>query len=249
LCYALSVSTLALNGVGIFGQNGARATKKREKNVAKMVDAIANRNKPPNFVKTPSDSFKETPLFPKSYNWREDERVLKALNQLHKDMRVELWEELVRKSEDPRYSLTTKDKAENAVNRSVGRFCRDLANWRLHGVYEHHLPDDENSIKEGAKINLGIEHPRSLLEWRKKNKGKSLYQLQIELCELAVTRLAKVKGISQEQKDSTLRKIKAEITKLRKTKRPIFLESNVAGLEVYDAEEAMKIRKQLGHKE
>jgi hypothetical protein len=220
------------------------APKNKAKAAAKMVDAIANRNEPPELVKTPS----RLPLFPKDYDWDEQERVRSALAKLHEDMTVEVWEELVRKSDDRRYSLTTKNKAEDPENHSVGYFCSSLGWWWLKGVYEQHLPDDENSIKEGAKIDLGMENHSRLADWRKKRKDKTLYQLQLELCEIVVARLAKVKGISQKVRDSTRKKIEAEIKKLRRTKRPIFVETNIAGIELYDADEAKKIRKQLERK-
>jgi hypothetical protein len=85
---------------------------------------------------------------------------------------------------------------------------------------------------------------RGLSEWRKKRAEKSLYELQIEVCEEAIKELAEVKRVPQEQRDAARKKIEAEIATLKRTKRP----SNVQGgyrferSGPYNAELAKRVR-------
>jgi hypothetical protein len=77
-------------------------------------------------------------------------------------------------------------------------------------------------------------------------KDKSLYQLQIEVCELALAELPKVTHFSKEQKDQARRAIEGQLDKLQRTKRPVFLKYPRFYLPylgaVYDAETAKLIR-------
>src|SRR5262249_8262317 len=70
-------------------------------------------------------------------------------------------------------------------------------------------------------------------------------ELQIELCQLAVAGLAEVEGLSPAEKQLARMQIDREIEELRSTKQPIFVKTNLAGLETYSLEEAVRIRKHL----
>jgi len=142
----------------------------------------------------------------------------------------------------------SQDRNEEPHNRSVGDFCHELALNRLVGVFEQHLPEGKNRPEINPRIHLDVGLTPSLAEWRNKRKGQPVYQLQIELCEKALAQLATAKGVSQDSKDAARKKIESELTKLRTTKKPVFLESNLDGLETYDAEDVKLIREKLGGK-
>src|SRR5262249_26167100 len=55
------------------------------KSAAKMVDAIVNRNKPPEIVKWPGRFSLKAALFPEDHDWKEDNRAGKAIGRLRRD--------------------------------------------------------------------------------------------------------------------------------------------------------------------
>jgi hypothetical protein len=231
LPYALSISALSLIGLIVLGKGAEGKKAKRDaKAVAKMVEDIASPNKAPKIVDRPDKYPNRVPQFPKGYDWKDQRRVYKARVKLYEDTSVELWEELVRKAPDRRYSLTvTSQQSGDSYNFTVGGVCNHLAYSRLIGVFQQHMPLDPNH--DGFRLRLDV-CIKSLPAWRKERKDKSLYQLQIEVCERALKELQKVKRVSQTKKEAARKKIEAEIEKLRKTKRPIFIKIE-PGAEVF----------------
>ena len=240
------VSLIGISIVLLGQDEQAQETGRDATATAKMVDQIANRNQAPKLVKSPSGL---VPVFPKDYDWDEQHRVRAALYELHKDTTGDLWEELVRRADDPRYSLTLREDGEGASTWSVGDFCSDLAYSRLVAVFQRHLPRTKDSAQYNRVIylDIGVE-ATDLAKWRKKRQTKSLYQLQVEVCQRALARLSKVKGVSHDDKDKARKQIEAEIETLQTTKRPVLRGSNLDGLETYSAEQAKSIREKLGRR-
>src|SRR6266513_1585290 len=71
-----------------------------------LIDALANRNPTPRIVRTVGD----VPLFDKNYNWKEQARVLDAIDAVRKQATPEMWELLVAHENDRRYLLTFADE-------------------------------------------------------------------------------------------------------------------------------------------
>jgi hypothetical protein len=209
---------------------------------AEMVDAIVNRNKAPKLVKWRGDFPSWAALFPEDHDWKEEDRVGEALGKLKKDRSEEVWEELVRRSDDLSYCRTvTSVNTGTAFIDDVGTVCIRLAYSRLTGVYEQHLPP--NPFKDGQRLSLdvGIEPLRT---WRKQRARKSLYQLQIEVCEKAIEALAKVEGVPQFQQHKSREEIKAEIANLKRTRQPVDVEDDLEFEEggKYNADLAKRVR-------
>lgn len=240
---AAVVVSEATGGEGAKDPADGKAAKRNAKEAAKMVDAIVNRNKPPEIVRRRRGTPEKVPLFPETYDWKEEERVRKALGKLYQDRTAELWDALVQRIDDRSYCIAVWNQ-NNGDGRicSVGGVCGDLAYHRLVDVFRQHLPTDP--FKDGWPISLDVGIT-SLAEWRKKRVDKSFYQLQIEVCEIALRELAKVERVPDKKKTLARKKIEAEITKLRKTKEPIFLDEGLfGGYELtYTAEKAKQIRK------
>jgi hypothetical protein len=217
----------------------AERAAKRE---TKMVDDIVNRNKPPKLVGRrgyPS----RVALYPERYDWKEEERVLQAIAKLHEDTTVELWEELVRRSEDPRYCciVVVPEDQLNAKTYSVGDVCFDLAYARLVEVFERHMPPDPDKNGRPLTVDLGFG---GLADWRKERMKKSLYQLQIEVGERMVRELSRLKlgGKWKERIASARKKIEAEIKNLRRTGKPVILKGDPFTDLLYDKEAAKRVR-------
>jgi hypothetical protein len=184
-----------------------------------MVDAIANQNQPPKLVDRPSGLPKRVALFSEAYNWKEEERVRDSIDKLYQNTNAELWEELVQRQDDPRYCVVAVlPQTGDAMIQPVGAVCARLAYARLVGVFQQHLPADVDG--RPIRVALGINN---LGEWRKERATKSLYQLQIEVCETALRELSKDERDAQPQKDRARGKIEAEIKKLERTKQPVVL--------------------------
>ncbi len=196
-----------------------------------MVGALANRNKAPKIVDRPAGLPMRVPLFPENYDWKEEYRVRKALREVFRDTSPEVWEELVRREGDKSYCVTAVSvMTEDPTNDSVGVICSVLAYDSLCHVFRKHLPN--SPAKEGQPLGLDVGIGE-LKKWRRERKNKLVYQLQIELCRKAIEELAKVKRVSQKDKDQARRRIEAEIEKLARTKKPDLGEPNDFYLDFY----------------
>jgi hypothetical protein len=227
---ALLAGVFILLGVFALGDAGGGEPRKRNaKSVAEKVEAIVSPNKPPNLKNARGPGGRHHHRFPKDYDWKKQKQVYKALAKVYKDTSVEMWEELVRRTNDRRYSLTVTDQSsEESLNLTVGNVCSHLGYDRLVWVFQQHLPYGRGRPDASPRIQLeiGIEN---LAAWRKERKTKSLWELQIEVCERALEELPKAKGVSQAKLVGAGKRIKSEIKKLKRTKRPVVWPSDPFG--------------------
>ena len=224
-----------------------RDFKQAAKHATKLVDAIANRNKPPELIGRENRFPEVLPLFPEDYDWREDERVFKALKRLWADTSVELWEGLARRhKKDARYCLTVRTAGDNAKILSIGDICDSLAYGRLVDVFTWHLPPAPGKESGPIYLDVGIGD-KGLAEWRKERANKPLYELQIEVCENALRALAKEKDLEEKEKKVLRKKIEDEIAKLRSTKQPVMRKYNWFDddYRLYTAAQAKEDRQEL----
>jgi hypothetical protein len=247
-CPVIILCALGLLGAAALGEEGRGPAAKREaKRVAKMVDALANRNKPPKLVtrRRPDLWPRRLPLYPEGYDWKEERRVHRALDALLADRTAELWEELVRRWDDEPYCVVVMDGSmDDAFVVSVGSVCRNLAHDRLVGVFRRHLPDNPYGDGRPLRLDVGFD-ARDLASWREVRAKKSLYELQVEACEEAVRQLAKVKGLSKEERAKARKKIEAEVARLRRAKRPDLPKFPEHYLKTYNAKDAKVARKAI----
>ncbi len=251
ICCALAFGNLGLVGavVPCEATGGQRAKQLRDgqvterdaKEAAKMVEAIANRNKPPKIVRRREDYPSRFPLFPRDYDWQEEGRVREALTKLKQDKSIEIWEALVQKANDRRYCVTSySGNSADAEIYSVGDICHSLAYDRLCEVFEKYLP----SLPPKGRPFFLESVSKDLVAWRKERKDRPFYQLQIEVCEMALRELPKVPAdeMSDKQKAEARKKIEAGLEKLRGTRRPFAGESSGYTPASYPREEAERVR-------
>src|SRR5262249_45207861 len=96
----------------------------------------------------------------------------------------------------------------------------------------------------GRKLGLGSGIV-DVAEWRKQRASKSLYELQIEVCEKAIKGVANASRVPQDEKDLARKQIEAEIANLKKTKKPVFLQGDYMLFEKrgrYNADLAKRVR-------
>jgi hypothetical protein len=175
---ALVIGTLGLIGVGVLGAAAKDPTAKRDPSTAaKLVDAIANANKPPKLVTRRAGEPREVPLFPEGYDWKEDGRVEKALERHFQTTTVELWEELVRRENDPAYCITLYGEGGDTLIYPAGAIYGNAAFEHLIHPFQQHLPRLSEDHRRELKFTFELrEH---LGDWCKKRADKPLYQLQI----------------------------------------------------------------------
>lgn len=242
----LGVLTATLASLTAAGEKGAKelvekqATKRDAKEAAKMVEEIANHNKPPKTVERRGAKPSRFPLFPKDYDWKEEARIRGALVRLEEDESIEVWESLVQKANDRRYCIASYSGSSSDVEmRSVGSICYGLAYYRLCEVFMKHLP---SFPPHGSPIQMW-DVIKDFPTWRKARKDKALYQLQIEVCEISLRELPKLDSddVSDKEKAKARKKIRAEIAELRRTKKPVM---EVGGIpRAYPRGEAERVRK------
>jgi hypothetical protein len=211
---------------------------------AEMVGAIVNRNQAPKLVKWPG-MFPDTEVavYPEAYDWKEEGRVRTALQALSEDRRAEVWEEMVRRGNDPGYCVVSTDGQEGSASlETIGMVCRELAYWRLVAAFQKHLPTTDG---RRVRLDIGVNVGR-LTEWRKARADKSLYELQIEVCKKALQELAREKDLPKRKKELARQEIETTIDNLRKTKQPDFTGLSVRLLYYrefrYNAETARRVR-------
>ena len=124
LLFASGLSALALMLAAsspAFGQSKPSADRIRQ--IDRMIDAIASRNKAPEMVHV-SDYYKVAPLVSRDYDWSEQERVQKAIKAVRDDKSDEMCRRLRDHYGDKRYVMTLVfDTVVNSKNISVGDIC------------------------------------------------------------------------------------------------------------------------------
>jgi hypothetical protein len=224
---------------------------------ADLVDQLSNSNKPPRIVERHS-----FPVFPASYDWSEDKRVFKALQVLWEDRSDELWEEVIRREaawdqqekrtgdSRSRYCLTIQERKDGSPRiLSVREVC---AQWKWHRLLRlvgQHLPPEpgRGTMKVLLKLSVDtVPQEEDWAKWRREGKIKTLYKLQIEVCEKYLRVLAKEARIPDEEKAISRKKVEEEIAKLRRTKKPIIPNYELdKDYSLYTPQKAKEIREKL----
>jgi hypothetical protein len=251
MCYLLAVGILGLAGPALFGQEDKPAANRDAKAIARMIDDLANRNTPPPLLKDSRvESFK-IPLFPEDYDWKEQDRVKRALRELTGAATAEQWEELIKRADDAKYCLTVMEVTSGLYtlgNWSVGDLCRVLAYEELVGAFEHDPSLGEDpSGQHYIYLKPGFDW-EDIADWRKKRMDKSLVELQMEAGDRGLVELAKDDRLRQSLKDDVRGKIQAKLETLRRTKQPILRKDLPGWLMFYSPKTAKECREWLGRK-
>src|SRR5262249_23312501 len=154
------------------------------------------KNSAPKIVTTGRDSL---PVFDDSYDPAEQRRVKQALLDLNKSVGNELWPLLVKHFGDKRYALTFEGDFR-AQNETVGILCRKMAWNDLLLAYIQYAPSvDKSEGLESPNYRYSEWTPDLNADWYREREGKQLYELQVELCEWAMTKAPALKELSDEQ--------------------------------------------------
>lgn len=238
-------ASLLLTSASVFTSALAQPPTKARKELASMIDDMANRNPAPDVVRTRA---RARPVFADDYDWDEDKRARRAFWSVRDDDREELWEELLKHFDDKRYAWTAEINGASVTRETVAGLCMLLAYDRLRSPFERWLP--VNEIGRPVRPDLGFG--RDFTQWRKERADKSLYELQIEVCESAIKSLkteGRRLGASDRQIRESCEKIQERIVQLRHEKRPFFRRLILDSYYHYKQEDAERIRKELKTKQ
>jgi hypothetical protein len=222
---------LALGSVA-FAQSKQSADRVRE--IDRMIDAMASRNKAPRMVSGFNSGFyTSAPLVARDYDWPEQDRVRKAVLAVRKDKSDEMWWRLRGRITDRRYALTVVfDDVHDPTNVDVGEFCSDITDANLIEAYARHLPEVSGRMPSEL-------YPAAVVEKNEKKwAGRPLFELQIEVCEEAIRQFAGLKAtayvgftdyrhegkshaFTAEEKAGFTAAVRKQIEELKRTKMPV----------------------------
>ena len=184
-----------------------------------LVEALVNRNPAPHLVGPEHCQ----PIFDKTFDWAENQRVWDAVPVLIR--RAEsAWPELVRHLDDDRYCMTLESWSGFTYNWTVGKMCHEIVSRNMAEAYYR-------NIRPLTKIvHLRLSRPEvannttMLKSWCQKRSAKRLYELQIESCQWAITELKA--GVLDDQlpqlpQREWIAAIEAEIESLQASKKAV----------------------------
>jgi hypothetical protein len=202
--------------------------------LGRLVDALASHNRPAeiveNFAVSNIDGMRHLvdgnnlPLFSEDYDWADQQRVLEACDRLVKRQGGDLWPCLVEHLGDKRYAFTCLLN-DRGANITVGNFCSVIAYRDLVEPFRAVWPNEANFPVGGAismKHQLFIAPPcHDLARWCHARRSKPLWELQIELGEWGIRMIESLKDVPEDQKAVLIKRTRAVIDGLRRTKTPI----------------------------
>ncbi len=209
---------------------------------------LVNKNPKPKKVNILGEHF---PLFAEDFDWKENARVFSALQQLDKSSAEEAWPLLNKHLADAGYCLSV-NRAEQVdiasfTNISVHELCWDVARRDL--TYVLRITPPEPNRRNRLQFDEWENNWRPVLrfrnkEWWDQNRGKKLYELQIELLEWLITEAPGPATLSEEDRKVLVSKARAEIDDLRKARQGKVAESRFTDRHrsIFDKKAADRIR-------
>jgi hypothetical protein len=149
-----------------------------------MVEALANDNRVPDLM----GPVRLDPIFDTKYDWSEDRRVWGAIPVLVRNAE-NAWSELVRHLDDRRYCTTSETMNGFTYNRTVGDICREIVGRNLSEAYYRNMLPESELLYARLRLPEIARSEKALKSWCEERSKKSLYELQIEMCQWAIMQL------------------------------------------------------------
>ena len=221
--------------------------------LAKLIDAMASRNKPPRLVAAGGDMI---PIFDSDYDWAEQHRVRAAIDAAMRTKSDDLWWRMHASVHDDRY-VYTASRDGVSKNFTVGDLCGDIVDLRLCLGFTSHLPSVPGRLPAAFRPEEAfVQHEA---DWARDHKP--LYAMQAALCDRAAELWAPIEGTlpgsdgqshvySAEEKATFAAAMKKQAADLNKSKKGIYEEVVVSwlpapsGWEGFDAQRAREVRQE-----
>ena len=177
-----------------------------DKEIKALVDRLVSPN-PPVIIKY--DNFR----FPKGFDKDKQKDVHEAVYTLRK-LGLRAFPFLAERLDDSRYCVTMDD-GPAPVNVSVGQVCRDLirAQVQPYGFWPEGYGDPRGKPKRPTFTGTFLGSKKEALRWWEKNKGRTLYQIQLEALDWVIAEEAKRPRDFKDEEGEFLRKTRKELVK------------------------------------
>lgn len=217
---------IAISGLSCSGQNSQTSSQDKVSgetdqggvDIRRMVEALANDNPPPKHVGT-----RHKPIFAADFDWQQDARVWKAVEDLI-PRAEEAWPELLSHLDDQRYCVTYKAFSGFTYDDTVGWMCCEIMLRNLSaGYFEKVRPDTKEAFLR-LQTAESLRDPNALKQWCEQRRDKKLYELQIEMCDWAALELTKPlehPPVPNETCDAWIAAIRREANSLRNSKAAV----------------------------
>jgi hypothetical protein len=182
------------------------------------IAALANRNRPPTLPKGEGKPLRDSD---KTYDPSEDDRVREAIDFLVQHAEEAL-PQLVEHFDDERYCITYGSSDEYWNNYSIVDVCYSIVSDCLTEPYFKTQPDTEWPMNR--MWYPSVTQTPSEKSWFKSRANKKLYELQIEICDWAITEMPEMVILTAEEKSEWVHAIEKTRDSLRKTKKAIPIE-------------------------
>jgi hypothetical protein len=230
------IGALPVSPSGFLSSHSGAVQVKKQFDLDEVIESLASRNAPPELREY---SGERVALFPLDYDWEDQARVLDALSIIIQNNDSEsLWEKLVNKIDDKRYSLTLILENVSAANVSVGSLCRRIVESRLFFVCNQKF---DASSKGKRDVYLDVEI-NDIKKWRASRAGKSLFELQLEIRSRAIRSINRDERLSSEQKNKLRMNVRRIRDNLQASGKPFFPQFSLDGDGLYNSERAARAR-------
>ena len=135
----------------------------------------------------------------------------------------EAWPLLVGHLDDERYCLTVRPLLSGGApqNWSVGKMCHEIVARNLSEAYLRNLAPITKSVYLTMVWPNVARDAKKLKIWCDARKDKELYELQIEMCQWAITEVPNLRKTPLQTRRTWSRAIEAEIRSLQESKKAV----------------------------
>jgi hypothetical protein len=188
------------------------------------------------------------PIFAKDYDWGEYGRVWMAFQTLI-DHAEDAWHEMVGHLDDSRYAITVNSglSCDYAYNWTVGDACFRIVQNTLTEAHFRHLHPSSSHAYNQLRYPDFTRRGKTLKAWCEARGNKKLYELQIEVCQWAISQLGKEDFDDEEVTRhwaSWAAAVQSEIASLRRSQKAVHFHGFGEGVRTYTRAKADQLRKE-----
>ena len=181
----------------------------------RLAASLESRNTAPTI-----ENSRRRPAFDLEFDWTEQNRVWKAIQDLIGSP-VDRWNSLSANIESTAYCITVESASGAFYNWTVGDVCRIIISRTLSEPYFRSLSPITPELYAKFRSPGFARDPQTLKDWLVARHDRTLSQLQVEACEVAIDQLS---HRDDDNREKWLVSIRATVTRLRDGGMPILYE-------------------------
>jgi hypothetical protein len=180
-----------------------------EKEIKALIEQLVSPNPKPIVNKRGAPEIE----LPPGFVLKKQEKVHAARSRLM-ELGLPAFPLLIESENDERYSLTTSDSASGwYTNESIGHICKDILFGQLqpYGFWPKLKGEPQGKPKRPSYPARFLNSQEAAKAWWEKNKGKTLYQMQVEVVDWVIAEEAKRPGDFIEEEKQYLQKTREKL--------------------------------------